>query len=456
MSAMNNTFLKVHGTWLLALIAAFFIGTRWSKDSSENSSADTPGRSESSPRLYRGGDGSSSNPSNPSSSRNGRSGSSKKEEALIAQIFGGALFSEGGIEVLAKEALSDPNPVKRRLAFSKLLEGMTAENASAIRAQLTEQRVKYRREIPKEWADFNYAWGAIAGRAAFTDAMTTDTAGSNGKKEALRQDLYRIINGWSANDPKGAIAMLTELPEDLLKQKTFLESGIVTGLAGRNRDEAVEYVSSLGIEGRKDADRLMYIVAGEALRSDGPVRASIWTESLPEGPLKGAAMNSVASRYVRTDPEGAAAWIEKFADQDYAAKAVREVGSEWAEKNPMAAVTWLDKLPEGDGQKYGLNSAFDEWEDRDPIAAANYLLTMSDSPKRDFAIKGFADGYARQDPETAIAWASDISDPTLRNQSLTRAGQSYFRRNPKAAAEWLANSGLPSEVQKAIQSRKRK
>ena len=447
MSAINNTFLKVHGTWLLALIAAFFIGTRWSKDSIENSSADTPGRSESSPRLYRGGDGSSSNPSNPSSRRNGRSGSSKKEEALIAQIFGGALFSEGGIEVLAKEALTDPNPVKRRLAFSKLLEGMTAENASAIRAQLTELRARgpgLRYYSSSEWRDFNYAWGAIAGKAAFTDAMTKD-----------QKHLESLITGWAANDPKGAIAMLSELPEDLLKQKARLESGIVAGLADRNRDEAVEYVSSLAIEGRKDADRLMYVVAGEALRSDGPVGASIWTESLPEGPLKGAAMNSVASRYVRTDPEAAAAWIEKFADRDYAARAVREVGGEWAEKNPMAAVTWLDKLPEGDGQKYGLNSAFDDWEDQDPVAAGNYLLTMSDSPKRDFAIKGFADGYARQDPETAIAWASDISDPTLRNQSLTRAGQSYFRRNPKAAAEWLANSGLPSEVQKAIQSRKR-
>ena len=399
MSAMNNTFLKVHGTWLLALIAAFFIGTRWSKDSSENSSADTPGRSESSSRLYRGGDGSSSNPSNPSSRRNGRSGSSKEEEALIAQIFGGALFSEGGIEVLAKEALTDPNPVKRRLAFSKLLEGMTAENASAIRAQLTELRARgqgLRYYSSSEWRDFNYAWGAIAGKAAFTDAMTKD-----------QKDLESLITGWAANDPKGAIAMLSELPEDLLKQKARLESGIVAGLADRNRDEAVEYVSSLAIEGRKDADRLMYVVAGEALRSDGPVGASIWTESLPEGPLKGAAMNSVASRYVRTDPEAAAAWIEKFADRDYAAKAVREVGGEWAEKNPMAAVTWLDKLPEGDGQKYGLNSAFDDWEDRDPVAAGNYLLTMSDSPKRDFAIKGFADGYARQDPETAIAWASD-------------------------------------------------
>lgn len=448
MSAMNNTFLKVHGTWLLALIAAFFIGTRWSKDSSENSSADTPGRSESSSRLYRDGGGSSSNPSDPNSRRNSRSGSSKEEEALIAQIFGGALFSEGGIEVLAKEALTDPNPVKRRLAFSKLLEGMTAENASAIRAQLTELRARgqgLRYYSSSEWRDFNYAWGAIAGKAAFTDAMTKD-----------QKDLESLITGWAANDPKGAIAMLSELPEDLLKQKARLESGIVAGLADRNRDEAVEYVSSLAIEGRKDADRLMYVVAGEALRSDGPVGASIWTESLPEGPLKGAAMNSVASRYVRTDPEAAAAWIEKFADRDYAAKAVREVGGEWAEKNPMAAVTWLDKLPEGDGQKYGLNSAFDDWEDRDPVAAGNYLLTMSDSPKRDFAIKGFADGYARQDPETAIAWASDISDPTLRNQSLTRAGQSYFRRNPKAAAEWLANSGLPSEVQKAIQSPKRK
>ena len=445
---MNNTFLKVHGTWLLALIAAFFIGTSWSKDSSENSSADTPGRSESSSRLYRDGGGSSSNPSNPNSRRNSRSGSSKEEEALIAQIFGGALFSEGGIEVLAKEALTDPNPVKRRLAFSKLLEGMTAENASAIRAQLTELRARgqgLRYYSSSEWRDFNYAWGAIAGKAAFTDAMTKD-----------QKDLESLITGWAANDPKGAIAMLSELPEDLLKQKARLESGIVAGLADRNRDEAVEYVSSLAIEGRKDADRLMYVVAGEALRSDGPVGASIWTESLPEGPLKGAAMNSVASRYVRTDPEAAAAWIEKFADRDYAARAVREVGGEWAEKNPMAAVTWLDKLPEGDGQKYGLNSAFDDWEDRDPVAAGNYLLTMSDSPKRDFAIKGFADGYARQDPETAIAWASDISDPTLRNQSLTRAGQSYFRRNPKAAAEWLANSGLPSEVQKAIQSPKRK
>ena len=95
MSAMNNAFLKVHGTWLLALISAFFIGTNWSKDSSENSAADTLRGSESSSRLYRGGDGSSSNLSNPSSRRNGRSGSSKEEEALIAQIFGGTLWELG-------------------------------------------------------------------------------------------------------------------------------------------------------------------------------------------------------------------------------------------------------------------------------------------------------------------------------------------------------------------------
>ena len=437
---MNNTFLKVHGIWLLALIGAFFIGTRWNNNSAANPDRDAQNGSSSTSRSIQGGPGGGSDSFVTPSRRTGRSGGPGEKEALIAQIFGGSQFSEGGIELLAKEALGDPNPVKRRLAFTKLLEGMTAENASAIRDQLTDLRAG-----GQEWRDFNYAWGAIAGREAFTDAMTKD-----------RKDLESLITGWAANDPKGAIAMLTELPEDLLKQKGRLESGIVSGLADRNRDEAVAYVSSLAIEGRKDADRLMYIVASEALREEGPVGASVWTESLPEGPLKGAAMNSVASRYVRADPEAAAGWIEKFADQDYAARAVREVGGEWAEKDPKAAVTWLDKLPEGEGQKYGLNNAFDDWEDRDPVAAGEYLLTMSDSPKRDFAIKGFADGYARQDPETAIAWASDISDPGLRNQSLTRAGQSYFRSNPKAAAEWLANSGLPADVQKAIQSRKRK
>ena len=370
----------------------------------------------------------------------GRNGGTAEDEGLIGQIFNGSTFTGAGIELLSKEALSDPNPVKRRLAFSKLLEGMTAENASAIRDQLVSLKAG-----GQEWRDFNYAWGAIAGREAFTEAMTNE-----------RKDLESLITGWAANDPNGAIAMLTELPEDLLKQKGRLESGIVSGLADRNRDEAVEYVSSLAIEGRKDADRLMYIVAGEALREEGPVGASIWTESLPEGPLKGAAMNSVASRYVRTDPEAAAGWIEKFADQDYAARAVREVGGEWAEKDPKAAVTWLDKLPEGDGQKYGLNNAFDDWEDRDPVAAGEYLLTMSDSPKRDFAIKGFADGYARQDPETAIAWASDISDPNLRNQSLTRAGHYFYRSNPEAAKNWLANSGLPKKVQQEIISPKKR
>ncbi len=437
---MNNALLKIHGIWLLALVGAFFIGTRWHGGFVETPEHEAQEGSSSSSRSYQDGDSGNNDSGKPSSRRIGRSGSSTTKEALISQIFEGTLFSENGIEILAKEALSDPNPVKRRLAFSKLLEGMTTENASAIRDQLVDLKAG-----GQEWRDFNYAWGAIAGREAFTDAMSKD-----------RKDLESLITGWAANDPNGAIAMLTELPEDLLKQKARLESGIVSGLADRNRDEAVAYVSSLAIEGRKDADRLMSIVAGEALREEGPVGASIWTESLPDGPLKGAAMNSVASRYVRNDPQAAASWIEKFADQEYAARAVREVGGEWAEKDPKAAVSWLDKLPEGEGQKYGLNTAFDDWEDRDPVAAGEYLLSMSDSPKRDFAIKGFADGYARQDPETAIAWASDISDPSLRNQSLTRAGQSYFRSNPKAARDWLANSGLPENIQQEIINPKRR
>lgn len=430
---MPSSSIKTHGIWALALIASFFLGNRWQERSQAQQSAPTSSarpQPANSPRSSNSSTQTSSGPTRSNRERVGPAGGGLEELLDLTPA------SAANLEALTLEALRDPSQVKRRLAFSRLLSQLTPENAAAIRDQLVAAGAG-----GSEWRDFNYAWGAIAGEAAFNNSLTAD-----------KKNLESLISGWAATDPAGAINMLGKLPPELADQRTQLENGIVAGLADRDRDEATRYVTSLLEGGREDAGRLMETVANEVLRKGGPEEASAWAATIENPALKGTAMSEVAERYVREDPVAAAGWIEQFAKEEFATGAVARVGRSWAEREPLAAVNWLDQLPEGPGQKAGLNSAFGDWEDKDPVAAGQYLLSMPDSPKRDSAISGFANGYAWQDPQTALAWANDIRDPNLRTESLKRVGRAYFRRNPDEAQTWLANSGLPSEVQAEIQA----
>ncbi|YCM44654.1 hypothetical protein V2O64_01285 [Verrucomicrobiaceae bacterium 227] len=431
---MKKSDLKIHGCWAAAFVSAFVLG---SQIPARNAGAPATGGDRVSDRStsVSGARAIGDSGSTAQSTRGGRS-SSRPSQNLLTELFAGSTFSTEGMEALATEAFRDPNPVKRRLAYARLLEGMTPENATLIRDQLVSLKAG-----GQEWRDFNYAWGALAGQDAFEQALLTD-----------RKDLESLMTGWAAANPEGAMAMLENLPEDLQKDRGKFESSIVSGLADRDLDAAAAYVGKLASEGHQNAGRLMDIVASETLRKDGAEAAAAWSQSLPDGPLKGAAMDRIAGTYARQDPVAAAQWVEQFASEEYAVKAVEEIGQRWARADPLTAVSWLDKLPAGEGQKAGLNSAFGDWEDRDPVAAGKYLLSMDPSPKRDSAISGFANGYAYQDPQTAIAWAQDISDVNLRTSSLTRAGQAYFRTDPESAKAWLSSSGLSPDVQKAIQT----
>jgi hypothetical protein len=338
------------------------------------------------------------------------------------------------LELLISQAVKDPNPITRRLAFSRLLEALTPENAEAIRTQLVTLGAD-----GDQWRDFHYSWGAISGKAAFDHAAKSE-----------EQDLAATMTGWAAANPGEALAMLSNLPEEIQGQRDELTAGIVTGLAHRDAAMATELVLRLGQEGDARADNLMEIVAKEALRTQGAEQASLWAESLPDGPLKGSAIVQLAESYARKNPRAAAQWVGRFADKDYASNAIEQIGGSWAESDPVAAVGWLESLPAGSGQKAGLSRAFGDWEDRDPAAAGDYLLAMPKSAMRDSAISGFAMGYAWQNPELAIAWAQDIQDPAIRQSSLTRAGQAYFRRDPNGARAWMENSGLPAETLQQI------
>ncbi|GAA5484167.1 hypothetical protein [Haloferula sargassicola] len=416
----------IHLGWAVAAGAAFFIGSKAGSPSAEEIAA---------AQAAAGGKattrGSASFEAGARAAKSGERGDDASREGTLGRLFGGYTLDAAGISAVADQALRSPNPITRRLAFAHLLENMTADNAMEVREALVTLGAG-----GDEWRDFNYAFGALAGKDAFDFATTSPET-----------DLGAAFSGWASAHPNDAIAMLDNLPPELANQRGQLERDLISGLADHDLQLATDTALRLAGDDPRQAGRLMWEVANEAIRSGGPETASRWVDSLPDGPQKGAAMRRVTDSYVREDPTAAAAWVEQFAGQDFAVSAIAEVGDEWAERAPAEAVDWIESLPAGNAKNAGYAEAFGNWEDRNPEAATQHLAGMSPGPERDAAIAGFSRGYAWNDPQTAIAWAADISDPGMRERSLVRAGQAYLRRDPQEAINWLQDSGLSANAQ---------
>jgi hypothetical protein len=426
---MNKTVIVSMG-WFVAVVAAFIGGmSKGTADARrESDGADINRASSLKSGMLSDADGMKEG----STRRSGRS-NAQREKSQIEQLFG-SIAAASGLDALAHQAMKDPNPLNRRLAFSRLLESLTPENAEAVRAQLVTLGAE-----GDQWRDFCYAWGALSGKTAFDLAKNTP-----------ERDLAHAMTGWAAANPKEAMAMLQNLPEEMNGQRDELTESVIAGISHKDRFMATDMIMKLAAEGNGRANQLMEIVARQALRTDGPEAAAAWADSLPNGSLKGAAMNRIAEAYTRKDPVAAANWAQSQAAEPYAARTIEVIGQRWAEQDPVSAVGWLENLPAGDGQITGLRSAFGDWEDRDPVAASKHLMSMPNSPQRDSAISGFSMGYAWQNPQVAITWAQDISDPDLRQSTLTRAGEAYLRRDPAAGQAWLQTSGLSAETQQKI------
>lgn len=425
--------LWMHGCWSLAVGTAFMVGMH-------NGGQDRPGGGNStSLRIHRTGVASENSGMADGSlerrtSRLADRTKTVREKGKLEEMFGSLASAASGLDALAEQAMKDPNPLTRRLAFARLLESLTPENAELVRSQLVSLGAE-----GGEWRDFCYAWGAISGKAAFDIAAASP-----------EPDLEATMTGWAAANPDEARNLLANLPQELEGQRDGLTASVVAGISQKDPDAATEFVLKLAADGNGRANDLMQMVANQTLRTSGPEGAALWSESLPNGPLKGAAMSRIADAFARKNPQGAARWAQQFAAEDYASRTIEQVGGRWAQTDPLAAVSWLENLPAGQGQIAGLRNAFSDWEDRDPAAAGEYLLAMPQSAKRDSAISGFATGYAWQNPQLALTWAQEINDPVLRQSSLTRAGEAYFRTDPHGARSWLETSGLPADIQQRI------
>ena len=343
-------------------------------------------------------------------------------------------LTEEEIEELGIQFKNQRDPIQRRLAFARLLEGLTVENAKLIREQIAHLDSR-----SSELREFHYAWGAIGGLEAVLNGADT-----------RERDMAATLAGWASADPEIALGWFNNHEKSDKFNSNELKMGLVHGLANTDTDTATSFVFQQAKGGDKQAEEMLGIVTRKILQATAPAEAADWASSLPAGKLRASAMDRVAHEYVQKDPKAAAAWAQQFAGEEHSARVIEEVGDEWAERDPVASVAWLESLEPSEGKSQGLGSALGEWVRKDPLAASQYLAKMPNSPERDSAISGFASRLAWEDPASAITWAEEIADTGTRNRTLVQTGQALFRRDAEAARLWLPSSGLSPEAQEKV------
>ena len=367
--------------------------------------------------------------------------SKSQGEAISTELGTGKSLSEEDIQKLGSILRNKLDPIQSRLAFARLLEGLTAENALQIREQ-----VAHLDDESAEFREFHYAWGAIGGKEAVFHGG-----------ETRERDMAATLAGWASADPQAALAWIESEKGNNRYDNRELKRGLIHGLANKDVNIATDYVFQLAEGGNKEADDYLRIVTSKALQAMDVKSAASWSESLPAGALRAESMDRVAHAYVSKDPEAAARWAENFVHEEHSARVIEEVGDEWAERDPVASISWLETLDTSSGKSQAMASALGEWVSKDPQAASEYIVAMpTNSPERDPAISGMVGRLAWEDPSAAIAWAGEIQDSKTRQSTLTRAAYAYYRKQPEEAAQWLPQSGLSEEAQrKVMESRRR-
>jgi hypothetical protein len=391
-----NKSLIIHTSWAVIAIISFVVGAQRFTSSDEPTADDDSGD-------RRGARSSERSSESDTSSRRSRSASRNKQRDGSDNMgnSGSINLSEKGIKSLGHILQTSNDPIERRIAFSKLLEGLTADNAQVLREQIIHMSSE-----SSEWKDFHYAWGALGGQSVVE-------FGKNSEK----RDMAAAFSGWAGANPQAAIAWFNSQEPDHQNRKD-LKWGAVYGLANADPQVATEFAMQRQELGDKDAVHMMNLIAKTVLRTGNPVEAARWSTSLPEGNLQDVAVSQVAQGYAKEDP--------------------------------TKAITWLESLPQSNGKSKGLGTAFSTWASRDAEAAGKRLNQMGDSPARDSAVTGYSRRIAYTDPRSAIDWASTITNPKVRTDTLVHSGRMYVRRDREAARQWLAGSNLSPTIQKRI------
>ena len=114
-----------------------------------------------------------------------------------------------------------------------------------------------------------------------------------------------------------------------------------------------------------------------------PGQAAAWARALPEGPLRGEALEDVAIIWAGVDLAAAMQWVRQSPDSDSKQAALLDLGYEAARAEPFEAIGLAGELRPGRQRDQFLDHAVRQWAAIDPSAASEWAGQISDAERRE-------------------------------------------------------------------------
>ncbi|MEM7384272.1 MAG: hypothetical protein AAF514_04945 [Verrucomicrobiota bacterium] len=263
------------------------------------------------------------------------------------------------IEALGTRFRDVSQPTEGRLAYARLLEGLTEANALQIREQLSHLD-----PMSMEFREFHYAWGEIAGQEAVLHGA-----------ETAERDVSVTMAGWARKDPEAAMAWVSGIDEDSGFNKADLEFGIAHGLSLTDPKAAGIYMVTIAERGDDPhTGKMIGLVTGKVFQAKGPTATATWAQNLPEdSPVRTQTLHRVFEHWTRTDPQSVSAYLVKMPPSPDRNLAIGDFASHLAREDPQSALTWTREITDPHTQDRTIIKVGRTYLNSQPEAAERWL-----------------------------------------------------------------------------------
>jgi hypothetical protein len=169
-------------------------------------------------------------------------------------------------------------------------------------------------------------------------------------------------------------------------------------------------------------------------------KALAWAESLPEGPMKKAALEKILKRWGELDGPGATAYAAQVYSETGNANLLREALAGWGEKDPQGAINQLGNLGLSDGLQGDIRrDLLEQWADLNPAAAAAYAVQNRDTNSWRGLVGTVADEWSKRDPMAAANWAASLDSGRDKRGAIYSAISNWADADPNGVAAYVSS-----------------
>jgi len=244
-----------------------------------------------------------------------------------------------------------------------------------------------------------------------------------------------LLTRWATADADAAFSHVEKMKnKDHARDATF---SILRALASQDPQRALEWMSDKGNDMAKGGwmgHALAGTIASEWVRQD-PDAALAWANSLPKNQRQGA-LGGALETIAASNPVEAAQRLLELDPGEEREKAAGNIANLWAKRAPQEAMEWAMTL-EGEDRESAMSRALGGWASLEPEQAASFLNEIPAEERTDSQVREVGRRWASQEPSKAAEWLTNQPESRGRTEAVGYALWHWTNEDPGGAADWI-------------------